>query len=450
MRVILHLASSILYPTYHIRKVKLIIMIDELLQKRFDQGNPIKVALVGAGASARMIAVQLLTPVKGIRLVAIADRTLANAKQAYKEGGVTAPEVVTTVSGLEQAIARETDTITDNAALLCEASAIDLIIDATGAVEFGAKLAISAIEHHKHVVLVNTELDSTLGPILKVRAEQAGVTVTNVDGDEPGVAMTLLRYLKSIGLRPVAAGNLKGMVDPYRTPETQRNFAAKYGMNPKIVTSFADGTKLAMESTVLANATGFKVAKRGMHGFRCEHVNEIIKALPLDQLLDGGIVDYALGAAPHTGAFVVVHEEHPVKQANLGYFKMGDGPLYVFYTPYHLPHIQIASTIARAVLQGDATVSPLGAPLCKVAAIAKKDLKAGEVLDGVGGFAAYGVIENTNAFNADGLLSMGLAEGCRLLRDISKDEPIRCSDVAFPEGRFCDALYQEQSKYFSA
>lgn len=425
-------------------------MIDELLQKRFDQGNPIRVALVGAGASARMIAVQLLTPVKGIRLVAIADRTLANAKQAYKEGGVTAPEVVTTVSGLEQAIARETDTITDNAALLCEANAIDLIIDATGAVEFGAKLAISAIEHHKHVVLVNTELDSTLGPILKVRAEQAGVTVTNVDGDEPGVAMTLLRYLKSIGLRPVAAGNLKGMVDPYRTPETQRNFAAKYGMNPKIVTSFADGTKLAMESTVLANATGFKVAKRGMYGFRCEHVNEIIKALPLDQLLDGGIVDYALGAAPHTGAFVVVHEEHPVKQANLGYFKMGDGPLYVFYTPYHLPHIQIASTIARAVLQGDATVSPLGAPLCKVAAIAKKDLKAGEVLDGVGGFAAYGVIENTNAFNADGLLSMGLAEGCRVLRDISKDEPIHCRDVAFPEGRFCDVLYQEQSKYFSA
>ncbi|MFN8487874.1 MAG: hypothetical protein U0350_09800 [Caldilineaceae bacterium] len=420
------------------------------MQKRFDQGNPIKVALVGAGASARMIAVQLLTPVKGIRLVAIADRTLANAQQAYHDGGVTSTEVVTTVSGLEQAIARGTDTITDNATLLCEANSVDLIIDATGVVEFGAKLAIAAIKQRKHVVLVNTELDSTLGPILKVRAEQAGVTVTNVDGDEPGVAMTLLRYLKSIGLRPVAAGNLKGMVDPYRTPETQRNFAAKYGMNPKIVTSFADGTKLAMESTVLANATGFHVAKRGMYGIRCEHVNEIIKSLPLDQLLAGGIVDYALGAAPHTGAFVVVYEEHPIKQANLGYFKMGDGPLYVFYTPYHLPHIQIASTIGRAVLLGDATVTPLGAPLCKVAAIAKKDLKAGEVLDGVGGFAAYGVIENTKVFNAEGLLPMGLTEGCRVLREIGKDEPICWSDVAFPEGRFCDELYREQSQYFSA
>ncbi len=422
---------------------------DELLQQRFEQGNPIKVALVGAGASARMIALQLLTPVKGIRLVAIANRTLANAQQTYQVAGVTSPKVVTTVGGLEEAIARETYAVTDNPMLFCEASSVDLIIDATGAVEFGTKLAMRAIQQRKHVVLVNTELDSTLGPILKVRAEQAGVTVTNVDGDEPGVAMTLLRYLRSIGLQPVAAGNLKGMVDPYRTPETQRNFAAKYDMNPRIVTSFADGTKLAMESTVLANACGFKVGKRGMYGFPCEHVNEIIKSLPLDQLLDGGLIDYALGAAPHTGAFVVVYEEHPIKQKHLGYFKMGDGPLFVFYTPYHLPHIQIASTIARAALFGDATVSPLGAPVCSVAAIAKKDLKAGDILDGVGGFAAYGVIENAKAFNAEALLPMGLAEGCRVLRDIGKDQPISYNDVELPQGRVCDALYSEQSHYFA-
>jgi predicted homoserine dehydrogenase-like protein len=425
------------------------IVVDELLQARAKQGTPIRVGLVGAGAAARMIAVQLLTPVDGIRLVAIANRTPANAVRLYADEGVTSTVSVSSVAELDDAVARGTHATTDDANLLCGASSVDVIVDATGSVDFGARLAMRAIENRKHLVLINTELDSTLGPILKVHADRAGVTITNTDGDEPGVAMNLFRYLESIGLKPVATGNLKGLVDLYRTPETQRGFAEKYSMNPRIVTSFADGTKLSMEATVLANATGFKVGKRGMYGKRCDHVNEIVNHLPMEQLLSGGLVDYALGAAPHTGAFVVVHEEHPVKKRNLGYFKMGDGPLYVFYTPYHLPHIQIAATIARAALLGDATVSPMGAPVCSVATFAKKDLKAGDVLDGVGGFMTYGVVENTGIFNAEDLLPMGLSEGGRIKRDIRKDGPIAFADVELPPGRFCDALYAEQSRRFS-
>jgi len=424
-------------------------IVDVLLQQRHEEGNPIRVGLVGAGASAKMIALHLMTPIDGIRLVAIANRTLANIRPVYEDGGVTSFTEVTTAAAMDDAIAQGTCAGTDNAMLLCETDKIDIIVDATGAVEFGAAIAVRAIENRKHLVFVNTELDSTLGPILKVHADAAGVTVTNTDGDEPGVAMNLLRYLKSIGLKPVATGNLKGMVDLYRTPETQRDFAAKYSMNPKVVTSFADGTKLSMESTVLANATGFRVGRRGMYGFPCGHVNEIINHLPMDQLLAGGLVDYALGAAPHTGAFVVVHEEHPIRQSHLGYFKMGKGPLYVFYTPYHLPHLQIAGTIARAVLQGDATVAPIAGPVCSVATVAKKDLQAGEVLDGVGGFATYGSIENAGTFNAEHLLPMGLSEGGRVVRDIRKDEPIRRTDVELPHGRLCDGLYAEQIRHFS-
>lgn len=423
--------------------------IDELLQQRDDQGDPIKVALVGAGVAARMISQQLLTPLKGIRLVAIGDRTLANAERAYKEAGVNSTAPATTTSEVEDAIANRAYAVTDNPMLLCEARNVDIIVDVTGTIEFGARLAMHAIQNHKHLVLVNTELDSTLGPILKVYADRAGVTITNTDGDEPGVAMTLLRYLKMIGLEPVAAGNLKGMIDPYRTPETQYNFAAKYSMNPKIATSFADGTKLSMEAAVLANASGFRVGKRGMYGIPCNHVKEIINYLPLDQLLNGGLVDYALGAEPHTGAFVIVHEEHPMKRQHLSYLKMGEGPLYVFYTPYHLPHVQVASTIGRAVLFRDATVSPIGSPVCDVAAIAKKDLKSGDVMDGVGGFTAYGVIENSDVFNKEELLPMGLSEGCRLTRDIQKDEPIRYVDVEIPEWRLSDKLRTEQNIYFS-
>jgi predicted homoserine dehydrogenase-like protein len=177
-------------------------------------------------------------------------------------------------------------------------------------------------------------------------------------------------------------------------------------------------------------------------------VNEMSTLLPAEQMMSTGLIDYALGAAPHTGAFVIAHEGHPRKRKELSYYKMGDGPFYVFYTPYHLPHIQICSTIGRAALFQDATVTPLGAPVCQVAAMAKRDIKAGEVLDGVGGFSMYGVIDNSSVFRKDGLLPMGLAEGCKTRRAIPKDAPLFLDDVEIPSGRLCDQLWREQEARF--
>jgi predicted homoserine dehydrogenase-like protein len=185
--------------------------------------------------------------------------------------------------------------------VVCKAANIDVVVEVTGTVEFGAQVAAACIAHRKHVVLVNAELDSTVGPVLKHQADRAGVVITNTDGDEPGVAMTLLRYVKTVGLRPVAAGNLKGIIDRYRTPDTQREFAAKHNQDAAKVTSFADGTKLSMEATILANATGFRVGQRGMYGPKCAHVRDMAGLLPSQQLLSSGLVDYALGAEPHTG-----------------------------------------------------------------------------------------------------------------------------------------------------
>ena len=424
------------------------VIVDAALEARQAAGKPLRVGLVGAGVMGRMIALQFLTPLTGMRLVAIANRTRARAEQAYREGGADAIVAVDTVEALESAIERDACAVAGDARMLCEAGNIDVIIEVTGTVEFGAGVALHAIRHKKHVVLVNAELDATLGPVLKVYADRAGVVITNTDGDEPGVAMNLVRYLRTLGLRPVAAGNLKGMIDFYRTPETQKGLADKYGQNPAIVTSFADGTKLSMEETILANATGFHVSRRGMLGPKCAHVNEIAGLLPPAEMLDGGLVDYALGAAPGTGAFVVVHEEHPVKRKHLAYLKMGDGPFYVFYTPYHLPHVQLPSTVARAALFQDATTAPLRGPATEVIAVAKKDLVKGERLDGVGGFAAYGVIDNSPVVRRDGLLPMGLAEGCVLQRALPRDSPIRLADVQRPAGRLCDTLYAEQCERF--
>lgn len=421
-----------------------------MLQRREAEGNPIRVGVVGAGATGRAIALQLGTPVPGIRLAGMANRTPQHAERAFREAGIRDWQTATTSGDAESRISRGIPVITDDPQVLTRCNAIDLIVEVTGSVDFGASVVLDAIEHAKPTVLVNAELDSLIGPILKARADQAGVVITHTDGDEPGVAMTLFRYVQTVGLRPVAAGNIKGMVDYYRTPDTQREFAAKHDQDVRKVTSFADATKLSMETTVLANATGFGVARRGMSGPACGYVRDLAKLLPAEAMLNGGIVDYSVGAAPHTGGFVVVYEDNPYKKTQLAYYKLGDGPFYVFYTPYHLPHIQLPSTIARAVIHADPTVAPIAGPSCEVVTVAKRRLKAGERLDGVGGFCAYGLIENHAAARAGNALPIAMSDDCVLLRDIEKDEVVNFTDVKMPPVRLRDELWLEQSKRWPA
>ena len=420
-------------------------IIDTALQEREAQDRPIRVRMVGAGATGRAIALQLGTPVPGIRLVAIANRTMEHSERAYREAGVTEWRYAESALEAETAIALGVPVLTNDPFVLTACNTIDVLVEVTGTIEAAARVVTEAFDHGKHVVLVNAELDSLLGPILKAKADKAGVVVTNTDGDEPGVAMTLFRYLRSLGLCPVAAGNLKGIIDYYRTPETQRAFAEKNDQDVRKVTSFADATKLSMEATVLANATGFHVGQRGMYGPACEHVRDMARLLPADQMLETGLIDYALGADPYTGAFVIVHEESPFKKAQLAYYKLGNGPFYVFYTPYHLPHIQIASTIGRAVIHCDPTVAPIAGPVCEVVAIAKRDLKTGEHLDGIGGFCTYGLIDNAEASRAALALPIGISEGCVLRRDVSKDDILSFDDVELPSGLIAETLWKEQN-----
>jgi predicted homoserine dehydrogenase-like protein len=420
-------------------------MVDIALREREANGTPIRVGMIGAGATGRAIALQLATPVPGIRLMGIANRTPEHGARAFREAGILQWSRVESARQAEAAIASGVPVLADDPSVLTNCDAIDILVEVTGTVEPATRVVLDAFEQGKSVVMVNAELDSLIGPILKAKADQAGVVLTHTDGDEPGVAMTLLRYLRSLGLRPVAAGNVKGMVDYYRNPDTQRAFAEKNDQDVRKVTSFADSTKLSMEATVISNATGFHVGRRGMYGPACKDVREMANLLPADQLLASGLVDYALGAAPYTGAFVIVHEDAPLKKVQLAYYKLGEGPFYVFYTPFHLPHIQIASTIGRAVIHQDATVAPLAGQVCEVVTVAKRDLKAGERLDGVGGFCAYGLIDNSETARSMSALPISMSEDCVLLRDIRKDSVVCLQDVKLPAGRLADQLWREQN-----
>jgi predicted homoserine dehydrogenase-like protein len=429
------------------------IIVDKALEKRQQENNPIRCAMIGAGFMGRGVALQILNAVRGMELVAISNRHLEGAKRAYSEAGVEEVRTVENKTQLEDAIVQHHYTVTEDAMLLCQAEGIDAVIEVTGIVEFGAHVAVKAIENKKHVITMNAELDGTVGPILKVHADKAGVIFTGADGDQPGVIMNLFRFVKSIGVKPVLCGNIKGLHDPYRNPTTQEGFARKWGQNPTMVTSFADGTKISFEQAIVANATGMRVAKRGMFGPTVPTgtpIQKVAEEYPISALLEGpGIVDYVVGAEPAPGVFVLGTHDHPMQQHYLNLYKLGTGPLYCFYTPYHLCHFEVPLTVARAVLFGDAAIAPLGAPCVDVVAAAKIVLKAGLEIDGLGCYMTYGLCENSDVVRNQDLLPIGLAEGCRLKNDIPKDQVLTYNDVEVPKDRLCDKLRAEQNKYFS-
>jgi predicted homoserine dehydrogenase-like protein len=429
-----------------------LIIVDRALGEREAEGNPIRVGLVGAGFMGRGITHQILQSVPGMKLAAIANRRVEKAREAYAQAGAEDVQTIESQAKLEDAISAGRYAITDDALLLCRSEQIDAVVEVTGSVEFGSTVALEAVEHGKHVILMNAELDGTVGPILKRHADRAGVVLTNADGDQPGVQLNLYRFVKSIGVRPVLCGNIKGLHDPYRNPTTQEGFARQWGQNPRMVTSFADGTKISFEQAIVANATGMRVAKRGMHGPTVEtgtHIDVAKELFQLDELTNGtGIVDYVVGAAPGPGVFVLGTHDDPVQQHYLNLYKLGEGPLYCFYTPWHLCHFEVPLTVARAVLFGDAAITPLGPPLVEVVATAKTDLEAGTMLDGMGGYTTYGLAENAEVAAREQLLPIGLTEGIRLTRAVPQDQVLTFADVELPEGRLCDRLRAEQAAEF--
>lgn len=421
------------------------IIIDTALQRRQEAGNPIRVAMVGAGAMGRGIALQIATAMPGMDLVAIANRRPDRALEAYKQAGQDDAELVGDADQLTSCIERGTPAVTDDPGLLCAAEGVDVILEVTGAVEHGAGVALEAIRHGKHLVTMNAELQGTLGPVLKRRADEAGVVITDADGDQPGVMMNLYRFVRGIGVTPVLLGNMKGLHDPYRNPTTQEDFARRKHLTPHMAASFADGTKMSFEMALVANATGLRAGTTGLYGPHCDHVQDAAGLFPMDQLLGGGLVDYIVGAEPGPGVFCLGTHDDPEQRRWLELYKLGDGPLYTFYTPYHLCHLEAPTTIARAVLFGDATVAPEAGHVVDVVATAKRDLEAGEVLDGIGWYMTYGQCENADAATAGNLLPMGLAEGCTLTRDVPQDTLLTYDDVELPEGRLVDRLRREQA-----
>ncbi len=242
------------------------IVVDKALQARAEQGNPIKVAILGGGFMAQGLTNQIVNSVPGMSMVAIYSRKPQKAIHLLNYSGLENPIEAVTQTQLDDAIRDGKPVFTQDVMLIARSEHVDLIVDTTGSVEFGAHVLLEAFKHGKDVVLVNAELDATIGPILQTYADKHGVILSACDGDEPGLQMNLYRWVKGLGLTPRVMGNIKGLQDPYRNPTTQKGFAEKWNQNPAMVTSFADGSKISFEQAIVANATGFvvKSCSRGL------------------------------------------------------------------------------------------------------------------------------------------------------------------------------------------
>jgi predicted homoserine dehydrogenase-like protein len=430
------------------------IMVDTALAARAEAGNPLRFGMIGAGYMGRGIANQVLNYVPGMELSAICNRSLPAAIAAYTDFGVPRDRIVeaSTPDQLQDALNAGKFAVTSDPAVLCNASGLEVLVEATGHVEHGAQVTMQAIAAGKHMVLMNAELDATIGPLLRRKADAAGVILSGCDGDQPGVQLNLLRFVESIGLIPRVCGNIKGLQDRYRTPETQAAYARQWGQTPHMVTSFADGTKISFEQAIVANATGMKVAQRGMIGMEHRgHVDEMTGMYDLDRLRAlGGIVEYVVGGLPSPGVYVFAEAQDRTQAHYLNYGKLGEGPLYSFYVPYHLMVFEVPISVARVALFGDRIIAPKAGPVVDVVAAAKCDLEAGTVLDGLGGFLTYGLCENYDAARAENLLPMGIAAGASLRRRVPKDQVLTYDDVDLPAGSLACRLRAEQDELFPA
>lgn len=398
------------------------------LLSRARQGAPLRLAVAGVGFLGGSLLRQCArTP--GLRVAAAADRRPEKALAVLRSASSVPACACGGADELRLALARGQAGVCADPLHLPELD-VDAVVDCTGDPALGAALGIAAIERGR-AFFANAEADATFGPALARRARAAGVLYSGCGGDEHTEALGLVRYAELLGFEVVAAGKFKGFLDRASTPQSVAPWAERHGQSPFQLSSFADGTKMSIEMAILANATGLVPDVRGMHCPRIarEDVAGALSTEPGGLLRGAGVVEVVVGAAPTTSVFAVVRSGDPTLARELAYLKLGDGPTYLLSKPFHLCGIELAVSIAGALLAREPAIAPRGAPVAAVFAAAKRDLGRGERLERIGGSSHYGVIDAAGAVEAEELLPVGLAHGARLMRAVRAGAPIGLADV---------------------
>lgn len=407
----------------------------KLLQREQELGRPVRVGLVGAGQMGSGFIAQIARQ-HGVDITVVADIEASRATTALANAGITDVLLSSDIAELSAAIeAGRHSAVTD--AMLLPKLPVDLIIECSGVPDIAAKVALSALLGGKHVALMTVEADVTVGLLLTRIAEQTGSIYTVCRGDEPVECLKLIEYVHDIGLEVITAGKGKNNpLDHDATPTSLAEEAKAKGMNPKMLCSFVDGTKTMIEMAALANAADLELSQRSMVGVPATvpALSELFIPVADGGVLDrAGVVDYATGpVAP--GVFVIAKATDPVVQEELRYLKLGKGPYFSFYRPYHLASIEAVLSIGEIMIDNQASLAPV-AWNADVTAVAKRDLPAGQRIEGIGGADVYGDAVPAAEAAASGELPIGLAAAATLIRPVAKGTPIRYEDVTLDETR---------------
>lgn len=421
-------------------------VLKETLAKRERNKQPINVAIVGSGWFGSGVIRELYHwPCLRPRL--IITRTKERALQSLRHVGVKASEIaqVSSVKEYHQANKSNKFIISENLGLIRDLKNIDVVFEATGDVEIGAQCAVDTIEQGIHFLTANIEMDATVGFAVDALAKKKGVVYSAGDGDQPSVLSRMIDEIKLYGFEIVVAGSCKGFLDVHQTPEGVKPWV-RPGHNPRMITAFSDGTKQALEMTSLANGTGLIPDVRGMHGSTTTKktlVQDFLKIIKQE-----GIVDYAMGIKDideAAGVFVVGKREDKFVSADFDYLKKGKGPYYLFFRGHHLCYFETAKSIAEAAIFKTATL-PHKKRVADVLTVAKKDLKVGEKLDGIGGFTVYGLIDKAEVVKKENLLPVGLSEYSIVKENIDKDTVITYDKADFPREKLAIKLRREEEK----
>ena len=422
------------------------------LAARSDSGKPIRIGLVGAGEMGTDI-VSRVAHMRGIEIGAISELKPGAAAKSVEiaYGNADRVQEVSTSDAANAAMESGKVAVTANVDALLEAGLIDVVVDATGVPSVGAEIGLRAMERGKHLVMMNVEADVTIGAYLRSEAERLGVIYSLGAGDEPSSCMELIEFVSAMGHRIISAG--KGKNNPLNidaTPAEYTEEAIRRHMNPRMLVEFVDGSKTMVEMAAIANATGLIPDKPGMHGPAAarDDLNKMLVPQSAGGLLSSGEgrVDYTIGKGVAPGVFVVAEMDHPRIWERMEDLKMGKGPYFTFFRPYHLTSLEVPLTCARVVLYGKADMVPLPRPVAEVCAVAKKDLAVGDTLDQIGEFTYRAWIMEAGEARAAGGIPCGLLTGAIVTAPIRKGDLITYANSAVPADSKIVMLRARQDK----
>jgi predicted homoserine dehydrogenase-like protein len=397
------------------------------LKERAERHGPITIGLAGAGQMGTDIVVQV-SLMLGLRIGAIAEVRPENAIGAALLARHERADIVTaeTPQAIDAAIERGKIAVTEDLNALAAAGRIDVIIDATGNPNIGSLFALETMKNGKPIVMLNVEADITIGRFLKEEARKAGVVYTGAAGDEPAAALEIIGFARSLGMTVVAAG--KGKNNPLKfdaMPADYEKEAAARNMNARMLVEFVDGSKTAIEMTAIANATGLVPDVPGMHGPAATREELASVLCPREDggiLHRKGVVDYSIGKGVAPGVFCIVETRHPRVLERMIDLKVGKGPYFTIFRPYHLTSLEVPLSAARAVIHKRADLEPLKRPVAEAVAVAKRNLAAGDKLGMIGETDYRGFAVTWEDGRRRGLIPLGLAEKAKVVKPVKAGE----------------------------